>query len=90
MKRLILFILLLPFLQSCFPKVVSAFYSKEYCSCRFVENKSHDQCHWYASQIIPISSSEINESRREVISSAVGFTTKAKWLNPQWGCQIIE
>lgn len=90
-KAYIIFLLLnVALLQGCFPKVVSAFYSKEYCSCRFVENKDHNECHWYAGQIIPVSSYEVDEKFKVVKSSALGFTSTAKWTNPQWGCLLSE
>lgn len=82
--------LLLPLLQSCFPKVISSFYSQEYCSCRFVENREDKYCDWYASQFIPIFSREIDENNKKVTSSSVGFTTSSKYLSEKSGCQIIE
>ena len=90
MKKINLLLLTLPFLQGCFPKVVSAFYSQEYCSCRFIENRDDKFCHWYASQMIPIFSREIDERNKLITSSSVGLTTSAKYLNVKMGCQIIE
>jgi len=90
MKKSFLLLMLLPFLQGCFPKVISSFYSREYCSCRFIENRDDQYCHWYASNFIPVFSREIDEKNKKITSSSLGFTTSASFINSKVGCQIIE
>jgi hypothetical protein len=90
MKKIIPIIFLLT-LSSCkFPKAISAFYSKEYCSCRFVELREHDDCHSYAQQMITVRNVQIDEQEKTVTSKALFFSTTAKWQSMRMGCMITD
>ncbi|MCB1157228.1 MAG: hypothetical protein H7A25_14855 [Leptospiraceae bacterium] len=71
-----------------FPQIISAFYSKEFCSCYFVMKRSEENCHNHARQWVPISSFELNKEKREVIVSGLGVKTVATFQNPKIGCVL--
>jgi hypothetical protein len=89
MKIIILIGLLL--LSSCkFPKVVSAFYAKEVCSCLFVVGQTEDYCHEYGKQIIPIWTKTIDTKNKRVKAWGLWESTEASFISLRSGCQIVE
>ncbi len=84
-------LLLLFSLTGCkFPKVVSAFYAKEVCSCLFVEKQTETYCHEYGKQIIPIWTKEIDLKNRKVKAWGLWESTEASFISSRSGCQIVK
>lgn len=73
-----------------FPKVVSAFYAKEVCSCLFVVGQSEDYCHEYGKQIIPIWTKDIDRENKKVKAWGLWESTEARFISLRTGCQIVE
>ena len=89
--RVIATLLLLLSLSGCkFPKVVSAFYAKEVCSCLFVEAQSEKYCHEYGKQIIPIWTSDIDFKLKKVKAWGLWESTEARFISLRSGCQIVK
>jgi len=89
--RLIIFTFLLFSLTGCkFPKVVSAFYAKEVCSCLFVEKQYEAYCHEYGKQIIPIWTKEIDYKNKKVTAFGLWKSTEASFISLRSGCQIVK
>lgn len=87
MKMMCLVFLL--FLSGCkFPKVVSAFYAKEVCSCLFVVEQIENYCHEYGKQIIPIWTKEIDYKEKKVKAYGLWESTTAGFISKRAGCQI--
>jgi hypothetical protein len=70
-----------------FPYIISSYYSKEFCSCYFITNRTTEFCHNYTKQYIPISSFKLDEEKKEVIVSGLGIESKAKF-NSEFGCLV--
>lgn len=80
-------VFLLISLSSCdFPKVVSASFAKEFCSCHFVVKQSNEFCENYAKQIIPISSYGLDKNI--VWAKGLFIKTEVQYLGKKLGCTI--
>ena len=89
--KLFISLFMLLVLSSCkFPKVVSAFYAKEVCSCLFVVGQSEEYCHNYGKQIIPIWTKEIDKKNKKVKAWGLWESTQASFISLRHGCQIVE
>lgn len=89
MNKLILLNLL--FLSSCgFMKQPSHFFSKEACSCLFVEKQSKEYCLKYAKVSIPVWGFEIDEKNKTVSSNGYFRSTSAKFISEKLGCQVTD
>jgi hypothetical protein len=71
-----------------FPYIISAFYSKEFCSCYFVMNRSEPQCHNFARQWIPVSEFQLDEQNKTVSVKGLGITTKVEFVSKEFGCRF--
>jgi len=86
-----LLLLTLSLFQSCvFPKAVSAYFSKEMCSCLFVVGRSETLCADTAKTFIDVSSYKVDMINKVVSSSFLAMSTKAKFTQDRFGCQIVE
>ncbi|MBK25483.1 MAG: hypothetical protein CME70_15920 [Halobacteriovorax sp.] len=90
MRHLFLVILLFSLSGCKFPKVVSAFYAKEVCSCLFVEKQKEEYCHEYGKQIIPIWTKEIDYKNKSVKAFGLWKSTEASFISLRSGCQIVK
>jgi hypothetical protein len=91
LKVLLIFNLL--FLSSCslrFLKVISASFSKEYCSCRYVLKKDKKYCESNSRQIVPIFSYDEDELNKKITSHSMGFSTVSIYGGKRVGCLIIQ
>jgi len=71
-----------------FPGIISAFYSKEYCSCYFVVGREEKTCHNYARQYVPISEFNLDTKAKRVTVKGLGVTNVAKYMNEKDGCML--
>lgn len=69
-----------------FPSIISAFYSKEFCSCYFVMERSEEICHNYARQYVPISDFSLDQENRTVTVKGLGRITTVQYQGERTGC----
>ncbi|HRP67909.1 MAG TPA: hypothetical protein PLY93_00035 [Turneriella sp.] len=75
---------------AAFPKIISAFYSKEFCSCYFVTEGTVDECHNFARQWVPIQSFSLDGENRSVTVKGLFVTTTARYTGDRYGCVLEE
>ncbi|MCS6971750.1 MAG: hypothetical protein N2Z22_02175 [Turneriella sp.] len=73
---------------AAFPRIISAFYSKEFCSCYFVTEGSEEQCHNFARQWVPIQDFRLDKEKRTVTVRGLFFTTTAYYTGERYGCVL--
>lgn len=73
---------------AAFPKILSAFYSKEFCSCYFVTEGKAEQCHNFARQWIPIQAFSLDQEKRSVTVKGLFVTTTARYTGDRYGCVL--
>ncbi len=71
-----------------FPRIISAYTAKEYCSCRYVMNNAADYCLGYVKQAVPISHFVDDPSRRRVSAEGLGHGSAAVWVGEREGCRL--
>lgn len=98
MKRMILTIILLILVftmmwgianrkhLASFPVILSSYYSKEYCSCRFVVERTKDQCHESVRSWLDISDFKEDTENKSITVSGLGQTNTAQYINSRYGC----
>lgn len=69
-----------------FPGIISAYYSKEFCSCYFVEKQTEQFCHDYARQYIPIQDFKLDG--KTVTVKGLFITNSASYVSERLGCRI--
>ncbi|GAB4444022.1 MAG: hypothetical protein OHK0011_26200 [Turneriella sp.] len=74
---------------AAFPRIISSFYSKEFCSCYFVTEGTEEQCHNFARQWVPIQSFALDKEKRTVTVKGLFVTTTARYTGDRYGC-ILE
>lgn len=74
---------------AAFPRIISSFYSKEFCSCYFVTEGTEEQCHNFARQWVPIQSFALDKEKRTVTVKGLFATTTARYTGDRYGC-ILE
>jgi len=74
---------------AAFPSIISAYYSKEFCSCFFVTEGTVDECHNFARQWVPIQSFKLDQEKRTVTVKGLFVTTTARYTGDRYGC-ILE
>ena len=74
--------------SAAFPRIISAFYSKEFCSCYFVTEGTPEQCHNFARQWIPIQSFSLDKEKRSVTVKGLLVTTTATYTGDRYGCVL--
>ena len=88
MKYLI-YPLLLLLLSSCgYMKGPSTFFSKEMCSCLFVEKQSENYCKDYLDLTFPVWGYEIDRTKKQVYSQGYFHSATAKFKDPRLGCLL--
>lgn len=73
---------------AAFPRIISAFYSKEFCSCFFVTEGTVDECHNFARQWVPIQSFNLDQEKRAVTVKGMFVTTTARYTGDRYGCVL--
>lgn len=73
---------------AAFPRIISAFYSKEFCSCYFVTEGMPEQCHNFARQWVPIQSFVLDKEKRTVTVKGLFATTTARYTGDRFGCVL--
>lgn len=73
---------------AAFPKIISAFYSKEFCSCYFVTEGKTEQCHNFARQWIPIQGFTLDQEKRSVTVKGLFVTSTARYTGDRYGCVL--
>lgn len=74
--------------SAAFPRIISAFYSKEFCSCYFVTEGKTEQCHNFARQWIPIQSFSVDQEKRSVTVRGLFVTSTARYTGDRYGCVL--
>ena len=72
-----------------FPLMVSAYYSKEFCSCYFISDGTDEDCHRLIRQWIPIQNFSLDLNTRTVTVTGLYHTSRARYIDDRAGC-IIE
>lgn len=87
--KFITFLIISILLSGCdFVKAFSSSFAKEYCSCRFVEGQSKQNCKDYAYNFIPPWSIVEDEKKKQVTVSSLFKSTTAVYSNKRYGCSI--
>lgn len=73
---------------AAFPGILSAFHSKEFCSCYFVTEGKEDECENFARQWLPIQGFSIDKKDRSVTTKALFVTTTARYTGDRYGCVL--
>lgn len=73
---------------AAFPRIISAFYAKEFCSCFFVTEGDEKQCHNFARQWVPTQSFVLDQEKRTVTVKGLYVTTTARFTGDKYGCVI--
>ena len=72
-----------------FPGIISAFYSKEMCSCMFVVGQTEEFCNNYARQYVPIQGAPIVDRDKKTIQVRGLFvTSEAEYTGEKNGCVL--
>ncbi len=71
-----------------FPKIISAYYAKEFCSCYYVMEQDIEYCHNYTRQYVPISAFQLKQKEKRVIVSGLGHRTSALFTGSRHGCVL--
>lgn len=75
---------------AAFPGIISAFYSKEFCSCYFVTEGTVESCKEFARQWVPIQSFSLDKENRTVTVKGLFITTTARYTGDRFGCLLDE
>lgn len=73
-----------------FPKIISAYYAKEACTCLFVLEREEAQCHEMVRQYIPISQFSYDRAAQQVQVRGLGRSSTARYRGGRLGCQLAE
>lgn len=73
-----------------FPKIISAYYAKEACTCRFVLERDEAACHQMVRQYVPIRSYKEDLARREIIVTGLWQRSRARHVDARLGCRLEE
>lgn len=74
---------------SAFPTTPSAYEAKELCSCLWVERRELPYCEaWVRQTVVPSDGHTIDQAHHRVEASALGRSSRARWLGPKVGCQL--
>lgn len=73
---------------AAFPRIISSFYSKEFCSCYFVTEGTPEQCHNFARQWVPIQNFVLDKEKRTVTVKGLFVTTTARYTGDRFGCVL--
>lgn len=71
---------------AAFPRIISSFYSKEFCSCYFVTEGTTEQCHNFARQWLPIQGFMLDQEKRTVTVKGLFVVTTARYTGDRYGC----
>jgi hypothetical protein len=72
---------------NAFPKIISAYTVKEYCSCRYVMGLPADYCRGYVKQYVSISLVDDAE-HKSVSAERLGQSATAVWRGERQGCVL--
>jgi len=73
-----------------FPFAISAYYSKELCSCFFVMELSEMHCHERVRRFIPFSTFAISKEEKWVQTNSLGGISIARYQSKEFGCVLDE
>ena len=90
MKKIYLALMLITTSSCGFLNSPSTFFSKEMCSCIFIENQSEKYCQNYLNIFLPVWSHKVDTVKKEVYSSGYFNSNTAKFKNRMLGCQIVS
>lgn len=72
-----------------FPGIISAFYSKEMCSCMFVVGQTEEFCNNYARQWVPIQGAPVVDREKKTVQVRGLFvTSEAEYTGERTGCVL--
>ena len=72
-----------------FPRIISAYSAKEYCSCRYVMGHDAEYCRAYVKQYIPLDAFRDDAEQHRVTAAGLWQHSTAAWLGPQQGCRLL-
>lgn len=73
-----------------FPKIISRWYAKEFCSCYFVMERSEDFCRERVRQWIPIQSYSIDQKNKLISATGLWNTAHALYEGDRLGCRLWQ
>jgi hypothetical protein len=71
-----------------FQPMASGAYAKFMCSCLFVEGRTEEQCKIWSRLSIPQSGYTINKKDMTVTSTALWYTSTARYKDKKLGCTL--
>lgn len=72
-----------------FPGIISAFYSKEMCSCMFVVGQTEEFCNNYARQWVPIQGAPVVDREKKTVRvQGLFVTSEAEYSGERTGCVL--
>ncbi len=66
----------------------AAYAAKEGCSCLFVSGRSLDVCKAYIKVSPDVAKIRVDFDEKVVKARALGFTSRARWIDAQQGCRL--
>ena len=73
-----------------FPRIISAYYAKEACSCIYVLGRDETQCHEMVRQYVPIAAFENDKNARVIRVRGLGRQSIARFIDDRHGCRLVE
>ena len=73
-----------------FSSIISSYYAKEYCSCRFVVQREPQECHNNVRSWLGTSSFAEDENQKIITVSGLVKTNQARYIRQRHGCRLIN
>jgi hypothetical protein len=65
--------------------------AKDACTCRYVMERSHDQCVDFVRAAPDVASFAEDDAAREVTARVLGaWTARARFIDDRFGCELVE
>lgn len=71
-----------------FAHILPSYAAKEYCSCRYVMQRSMSDCQAYVRQWLPLQRLLDEPQARRVVAYGLGQRHAAQWRGPREGCRL--
>lgn len=78
-------------LSACgLPRLTTAYFAKEVCSCSFVSQQDEEFCVNYGQPSLSMSSYQIDREAQLVRARKWLAKSEARYISPRHGCELIE
>jgi len=73
-----------------FPRIISHWYAKEFCSCFYVMEQPENFCAERTRQWLPIQELKIDAQKKEIWVRGTWTTATARFEGPRYGCRLVD